>query len=92
MWAIHLLNVRLTFWIVTISSTQIPDVLVKVHVIQCLRATWSYQLALILFITTQGSHICGITPKVLVKLQLKLPKITYKAQFHLIRNQYGTYK
>ena len=33
-----------------------------------------------------ASHINAITSKRLVKLQLELPVITYKAKSHLVRN------
>jgi hypothetical protein len=55
---------------------------------------------IILFFVTPGSinyiyiyiyiYICIITTKRLVKLQLKHFEISYKCQYHLVRNQYET--
>jgi hypothetical protein len=92
MWAIHLPNVRLTFWGVTISLIQIPDVLVRVHVMQC------HIVLLGCFDTIfsdldqalASSHICVIISKGPVKLKLVLPRIIYKSQSQLIRNQCET--
>lgn len=50
------------------------------------------KMALTDTVTTQEntSHICIITKKRLIQLQLKLHRITYKTQSHLLRNSCDT--